>query len=310
MKNTQYLQLFKDNWIQQTKFGKTTLIFDNDALSFSNKDFDADILDEGDIETLNRWASELNLEVQHPVALFKDIAAIKRNPYKHATKDQLKYFNRACWLSLYKKGVILIEAFKSQFLPKIKKVHAIQQNSKLGDGENTIVGVIDMVLEIEGYDKPIIFDLKTSASPYQPDKIEITEQLTLYLAMEGQNYQTNLAGYVVLVKDIPKETIGICKKCGHTKDSRHKTCDNIVEGKRCGGEWDQKITPAPLVQVLVAEKTEDHVNNLLMDYNNVIFAMKQDIIYKNMDKCTNWFGSPCPYYNLCHRNSMEGLRKR
>lgn len=305
-----YMNVYRDNWIQQTKYGKTTIIYDNDKIAYAHADFDEMVLGPQDLERMTEWATELKLDGTNPVALYKSIAKDKKNPYKRTSSEELKYFNRTSWLSLMKKGEILIESFKDQFLPRVKKVHAVQKETKLGDGTHSIMGVIDMVIELEGYDKPIIFDLKTSAQPYTPDKIDITEQLTLYLAMEGANYQTNLAGYVILVKNIPKETVAVCKNCQHIKDSRHQTCNNVVNDVRCNGEWDSKTLLKPEVQVMIAEKSEAQINDLLNDYNNVIHAMDQNIIYKNMDKCSNWFGSKCQYYALCHEGKMDGLKKR
>jgi len=91
-------------------------------------------------------------------------------------------------------------------LPKIKKVHATQKFYNLKDEVtgDTLMGTLDFVAEIEGYDKPVIIDLKTAARPYTKDNIELSEQLPIYLALSEGKFNTDLVGYVVLIKNIWK----------------------------------------------------------------------------------------------------------
>lgn len=308
-----WLQIFNDRWMKSWNFGKSVVIFDNLNIVYSYKDFDADILDDSDLTTLMTWANHLNLNCSSGLTLYKEIVAKKKNPYKKLTQEESIYFNRAAWLSLKKKGKILLDAFHTQFYPKITKVVATQQKADIKDQTtgDSITGFIDMVLEIEGYDKPIIFDLKTAGQPYSQEDIDLTQQLTLYSAMKSGEYNTDLVGYVVLSKNIPKITVSTCKTCGSKKQSTHSTCNALdANGKRCKGEWDEKITVNPEVQVLVEKKTEQQVNDLLLDYGNIILGMKQEIFYKNTSKCNNWYGSPCVFYDVCHKNSYDKVVKK
>lgn len=323
-----YLAIFKDRWKKAFQYGKTTPIFDNDNIVYANADFDDDVLLPKDLDQMLLWAAELKVgDSPDPVEIFKEVARIKKNPYKRTTDAQMKYYSRCSWLSMKRKGEVLINSFKEQFLPKIKTVHATQKYAKIeGQDGDLITGYIDMILEIEGYDKPIIFDLKTAAKPYEQSQIDLTEQLTLYAAMKANEYQTDLVGYIVLCKNIPKETEAYCKSCGHKKDGRHQTCNNMTEREfphptvkdipltevkqvRCDGEWLEKTVLKPMVQVLVERKTADQVEDLLKDYSNIILAMKNRIVYKNTSKCLNWYGSKCVYYDLCHKGTPTGLKK-
>jgi hypothetical protein len=310
-----FIEIFTCDWLSQQGFSnKTIQIFDNPEIVYSHFDFDASILTDFDHTQLWNWADELDLEdLGHSgVDIYKNVAKIKKNPYKHTTKDQLTYFNRACWLSLLRKGELLLTAFKEQFYPKIKKVHATQMPSHLrsGDGEDSMMGFLDMILEIEGYDKPIIFDLKTAAKPYTDEQLKHSDQLTLYSAMKGQEYNTNLVGYVVLCKDIPKEGSASCSTCGHEKSGKHRTCDALLSGERCNGNWVEKYTPKPEIQVLIQEKTEKQIHDVLSDVGTVIHAMKIPIVFKNTEACTKWYGGKCPYYDACHHNDYSGLKKK
>lgn len=317
---TDYLDVFYDRWKKAFQFGKSTPIFDNPNIIYSYNDFDEQILKDTDNDKLLLWAAELQVgDTPNGVELVKTIGKAKKNPYKTVSTAEQRFYNRACWLSLQRKGEILLESFKAQFYPKITKVIATQKYAAIKDDStgDVISGFIDMVLEIEGYDKPIIFDLKTASQPYTQDQIDLTEQLTLYAAMKAQEYNTDLVGYVVLSKNIPKEVEYICTKCGHTKGGKFKTCENRLptDGSasklvRCGGEWKAKVKVKPEVQVLVEQKTPKQINDLLDDYSNIILAMKNKIVYKNTSKCNSWYGGPCPYKNLCWKGSMDGLIRK
>lgn len=323
-----WLQVFYDRWNKSWNFGKSVVIFDNPEITYGYKDFDEYVLEDKDFQTLTTWALQLNLVPAaqivlfsspgavlktEMITLFKDIAGKKKNPYKTPTASEMIFYNRASWLSMKRKGKILLNSFNTQFFPKIKRVIATQQRAQIQDPNtgDTITGFIDMVLEIDGYDKPIIFDLKTAGQPYTQQDIDLTQQLTLYAAMKSGDYNTDLVGYVVLCKNIPKDSVSTCKTCGNVKNSAHKTCNALdANGLRCNGVWDEKTVCKPEVQVLVEKKDVNQINDLLIDYGNIILAMKQEIVYKNTSKCTNWYGGVCPYFNACHKNDYSGLNNK
>jgi hypothetical protein len=314
-----WLRDFYDRWNKAYGFGKSTQIYDNDNIVYGYKDFDEYTLEDKDIITVNDWATELGFQAKgtavckvYLIKLFKDIMTKKKNPYKGILPRENKYYNRLCWLSMKRKGKLLLQAFERDFLPKVTKVVAVQQRADLkAPNGDTIVGYIDFVLEIEGYDKPIIFDLKTAARPYTQDNIDFSDQLTLYSAMKGKEYDTDLVGYVVLPKQMSKVDVSTCKSCGNVKTGRHKTCDAIQsDGKRCEGEWDVNVTCTADVQVMVANKTQKQMDMLLSDMGNIVLAMKNGVVYKNTSKCTNWYGGICPFFNACHKNDYSDLIKK
>jgi len=317
--NVNYMNRFFNRWDKAKSFGKTMQVFDNQDVVYANADFDEYILDDSDKKQLDTWVSELNVSYlsSDGVECYKEAKKKKMNPYKSVTAKEMKYFNRASWLSLRKKGELLITSFNDQFYPKIKRVLAVQQWSSWKNPFNgdTMVGIIDMVLEIEGYDSPIIFDLKTAARAYTDSNIELNDQLPTYLAMEGHKYNTDLVGFAVLCKNIPKIVTAKCTSCGFMRNGRHKTCNNKVmrpNGKlvRCDGAWDEKQTPDPKVQVLVKQLSAQDVDDCLEDSVNIMKAMKNKIIYKNKNKCNNWYGNICPYFQACHNNDISGLVKK
>jgi len=319
--NNDYIEKFYDRWHTAISNNKPKQIYDADDIIFGYNDFDEAILDKtNDSITMESWARELNLlqpnetaDFSKLVNLYKETVKLKKNSFKRPTNEQIKYFNRLSWLSMNHKGRILLEAFKTQFYPKIKKVIATQQFTNITDPNtgDSVVGVIDMVLEIDGYDKPIIFDLKTAGMPYDQNNIDYSDQLTLYAGMKGSYYNTNLVGYIVLCKNIPKDIVAYCNKCNGNRNGRHKTCDALDStGNRCHGDWIETKVPKPIVQVLVEEKSPEQIQSLFQDISNIILAMKNKIVYKNTSRCDNWYGSICVYKNLCHKNDPSGLIKK
>lgn len=315
-----WLNSFYFNWDGQMRDGKLTKIFDNDNITYSHKDFDADLLETKDYLELESWAKELQLvgQTDSPtpeqlVKLFKEASKAKSNPYIKITAAQYKYFNRCSWLGLKRKGKLLLTAFQSQIMPKIKRVISTQKRSKIEDSVtgDQVIGYVDMILEYEGYDKPIIFDLKTSAFIYDAHQIETSPQLTLYAAMEAKNHNTDLVGYIVLNKNILKDEVHHCQKCGVKKNTRHLTCNAVLsDGTRCGGTWIKTKIPKPEVQVMVSKKTTEQIEDLLTDTASIIYAMKNNIVYKNTNKCNDFYGALCPMINLCHKNDKTGLIKK
>jgi hypothetical protein len=331
MKTGDPYQVFEDYWRRSFNFGKATQVFDNDNITYGYKDFDKDVLTPQDTTQMGIWAQTLGLSKtvlkgDKSIELFDKIVKKKKNPYKNPSKDEMKYFNRSSWLSMKRKGDILLKSFEEQFLPKVKNVIAVQKRADIVDPAtgDSVVGYIDMILEIEGYDKPIIFDLKTASRPYSQEQLDFSEQLTLYCAMKGQYaldrsdfVDTDLVGYVVLCKEINKDKEAHCKTCGHLRSGRHRTCDAMytdpndkTKQTRCGGEWEETVALAPHVQVMVARKTQDQVDILLQDIAAIIAGMKNGIIYKNTSNCTNWYGNKCPFFDACHKNDYSKLIKK
>lgn len=268
------------------------------------------------------WMKEAGFEGEDWHEAYATCSKAKKNKYKRTPPNYLKFFNRMSWLSMYYKGMLMIESFHTQFYPKIETVLAVQKSGTIKDevSGDSIAGYIDMVLKLKGIERPIIFDLKTSARPYTDEQIEHSEQLTIYLAMEGQRYNTESVGYIVLSKAINKETVAYCRSCGHKRDGRHKTCNNQVPESttfdpvdttkkmvRCEGEWNETVELKPQVQVLIRDKNDKQVNDVLESQANIIVGMKNRVVYRNTSKCENWYGNRCPFFDLCYKDDASKL---
>lgn len=318
--NPDWLKTFHNAWEYQSKDGKGARLFDHSAITYSHKDMDFDLLAPQDYLELEKWAKELKLintmtttTNQQLADLFKTCSKAKSNPYIKITDEQFKYFNRCSWLGLKRKGEILLKSFDEQVRPKITKVVSTQKRSEITDPitGDQIVGYVDMILELQGYDKPIIFDLKTSAKPYEQHQLDVSPQLTLYAAMEAKKHNTNLVGYIVLHKNVAKDSVAHCDKCNIKKNTRHITCNATPVGNiRCNGNWVENTLLVPEVQIMIAEKSQEQIDDLLLDYGSIVLAMKNQIVYKNIDKCDNWYGGLCPFKNLCHGGDTSHLKKK
>ncbi len=222
--------------------------------------------------------------------------------------------NKAAWFSMRHKGYLMIDTFKSEFLPKVKKVHSTQELIELeNDQGDKSIGYCDAVMELEGYDKPIILDFKTAARPYAEDSVEHSVQLSQYLHYLSDKYEnTRLAGYVVFLKKIVKNKTKVCAKCGFDgSGARFKTCNNLVNDDRCNGDWVEKLNPKAEMQLLVNEIPQAVEHFVIDNIETVNTAIKSGIFTKNVNGCRDaGFGKPCDFFELCWKKDASKLCKK
>jgi hypothetical protein len=182
-------------------------------------------------------------------------------------------FNNLCWLSLYRKGELLISAYEANILPEIHKVFDIQKEIELiNESGDKLRGKIDFIASFkDDPDTRYILDNKTSSESYKDDSVANSTQLAIYCEAET----CNRAGYVVMEKKIrlkePKTRTQIIR-------------DEIKEEHK--------------------QKTFDIVEEKL---NNIACA---EFNKKDSPKECHFFGRPCEFFNLCWHGRMDGLKKR
>jgi hypothetical protein len=221
--------------------------------------------------------------------------------------------DKLSWFSLRAKGHLMIDTFKREFLPKVKKIHSTQELIELeNDQGDRTIGYCDAVLELEGYDKPIITDFKTAAKPYSEDSVQYSVQLSQYLHSLSYKYDnTRLAGYVVFSKSIAKNHEKICSKCGFDGSAgKFKTCNSIKNSVRCNGEW-IPTKPKALMQLIIDEIPEEVENLVIDNIDNVNTAIKMGIFTKNVNGCKDaGYGKPCDFFELCWKKDPSKLSKK
>jgi len=224
--------------------------------------------------------------------------------YAQANNDP----NALAWYSMQQKAYLILDSFEKNLLPLIEHVYSTEELIELGNeiGDSSI-GFADAVVKLKGYDKPIIIDFKTAAREYEPDSVQKSVQLSQYMHVLGDKYDTRLAGYAVFLKNIEKNRVKKCTKCGFDGSAtKHKTCNNEIAGKRCNGQWNETISPECKMQLIIDTlpvETENFIISNIEDVNN---AIKSNIYFKNVNSCyDNGFGRACEFVHLCRGNDMS-----
>lgn len=182
-------------------------------------------------------------------------------------------FNNLGWLSLYRKGERMIEAYERDILPEIYEVFDIQKGVFLvNESGDALRGKIDFIASFK--DDPstkIIVDNKTSSESYKSDAVANSTQLAIYCEAEA----CDRAAYAVMEKKMrvkePKARTQLIKD---TISDEHK----------------QKVF----------DKVEFQLNNISRE----VFEKKQS------PKDCHFFGKPCEFFSYCWHGRMDGLKKR
>jgi hypothetical protein len=202
------------------------------------------------------------------------------------------------WHTLYYKGLMFIEAYVKEVLPKIKKVFAIQEpiNVKNDQGDE-IVGFLDLIVEWED-GKTYLMDNKSSASLYDPLSAKEGQQLPLYHYAMKDKYKLDGIGYIVLIKNINKNKVKVCKKCGIVNYSSHKKC-NETKGfsmQRCNGEFEITINPSVDIQYVFNKVDESDENRVLESFDKVNYNISNGLFNDFHNPERGKYGY-CPYKN-------------
>lgn len=125
-----------------------------------------------------------------PVQVFLDA-------WKEVKEAGLSYAQRESWGSLNDTGEKLLQKFLDEELPKIERIHAVEESFRLDvtSLDVPVVGIIDLVADIEG--TRTVVDFKTSGSSYAEHEAQMSDQLTAYQLAEPLAEQAALC---VLVK--------------------------------------------------------------------------------------------------------------
>jgi hypothetical protein len=303
------IDMFCDNWLMQTIDDVPTYLMDCTRLVYANSDYDPDLINEADWTYMEQELSILNPQVEvEKIYSEKDYIG-----WNFLPEDRKKILNTANWFSLRSKGIAMIKSFNEQIMPRIEHVYGTEIEVSLDNGQgDSIVGFADFVVKFQGYDKPIILDLKTSAREYDKDAVVTSPQLSLYLHSLSDRFEgTRLAGYVVLRKAIRKNKIKVCSICGHDGSGKsHKTCPNEINGKRCGGEWNITVDPKAEIQLMIDEIPQRTEEIVLDNFDYINTSIKNGVYHRNFSACIDSKRGKCPYYELCYRNSYDGLFKK
>lgn len=297
-----YIEVFDKLWEEQEINGKAIKLQTFPDIVYANNDFDIELLD-------------TNLD---PIYFNVDIINNVENMKKEIGFNNLQlgdkiFYNSINWFIAKKRGHLMLEAVKIEVIPKLKKVHSLQEKIDLSnESGDSVIGYTDMVADWETEGNTVVFDFKTSTRDYAEDSVLSSPQLALYVNALKEKYNTRKAGFIVLSKVIHKNRKKICKECGNDgSGKRHKTCDAMVKdakGVRCNGEWEETIDPKAKVTVIIDEVPEQMEEMVIENAVTINHAIDAKVYVRNFSSCVKPYGK-CVYFSLCHHKSMEGLVK-
>jgi hypothetical protein len=145
------------------------------------------------------------------------------------------------WISLKRKGFMILEAYRDQILPRIKEVKFVQKDIKLeNDSGDSFIGFVDFCAVWED-GRTIIFDNKTSSIKYADDSAGISEQLATYFEATKEELKVDAVGFIVIPKKMRK----------------------------------QKLPLVP-IEVVIGEINEKIVNDTFLMYDDVLEGIKAE----------------------------------
>lgn len=296
------IKTFIDNWEYGFINRKRIHLPNSTKIVYAKSDLDLDILIKEDWDMLSTQYPDTDIHAVVSACIKKK----NQEQYVTFTEDDTKLFNFINWVCLKRKGLLIIDAYKEKVIPRISKVLAVQKEIKFTDTDGTeITGFIDLIAEMDD-GNTYILDNKSSSRLYSEDSARHSAQLALYAHHEGLDH----VGFIVFSKSIKKNKLRKCLQCGEISDNnRVKTCNSEINGARCGGDFDTVVQPEAQIQIIL-DKISDNMVQMVMDnFEMAKLAIENKIFLKNLSNCTNYYGSLCPYYYKCHKNSNEGLEE-
>lgn len=305
------IESFNRNWEQGENSARELVDMPlNPNLKYSKYDQDPDLLEKSDWAELfkydkNFFDTKTQVETLMSEKDWLDIDEEKRQIYN--------YYN---WLCLKKKAELLLTAYYNDILPNFKKIIAVQKKVELIDeAGNNLNGIIDFVAELKD-GRIAIVDNKTTSTEYEEDSVATSEQLATYQAIlnifnhdpdNEWKYEINACAYAVMSKKLIKDITKVCKSCGKTNTSTHKTCDNIVDGTRCNGEFEKDKKFKVKTQFIPGTISEEFEHSVIENATTVKSCIEMGLFPKNYSSCENQFGSRCPFFEKCRNGSNKGL---
>ena len=247
------------------------------AVRYFKGDFDARVLKDEDYDEIDGYRKSKDLPDDWDFDYLWS-----RVESREITLNELLYLNLVFWISVRRKGHLMIDEFKLSILPKIKKVYetegAISIKNQVGD---EITGLLDMLCDYEFDDgiKRVIIDFKTSSTRYPKKKLSESAQLGLY----DYDRDIGTVGYIVAVKALKEPK----------------------KGERKGELYID-------IQELFGQTSEENTFRVLHDADQVLQKIKDEEfpMTNNRGTCDRHFGKQCIYKGVCYNDDYTGLVKR
>lgn len=238
---------------------------------YSNADYDGNILTEEDREEISVFLKTNEFELDDIDAFFEEYRLMKRNK-QEIDDDTRKVINYMSWVSLHRKGLLLLETYEAEIMPQIHEVFGIQIPVSLpNESGDTFSGYIDFVASfVDDPDTKVVCDDKTSAKAYPKDSVQISPQLAAY----SEYMELEECAFIVAEKSIRK------------RDPKVRI--SILRGKVDDSTYEETFTTI----------------------DETLHCIKGEEFPKIMDqgeKCM-FFGRKCEYYDFCRTESLKNLK--
>jgi rubrerythrin len=280
----------------------------NEPTEFLPADYDGELIDEEVKADLLKRCQKLGYKGNSVDDL---INALLAKPYGQLSENQKEALTLCCFESLKAKAILMIDAFKAKVFPKLKNISDVQKEYRWTDADgNEFIGIIDFRAEYNG--QRILADNKTSGNPfrdYDENCVATSVQFNAYASQTKDSH----AAYFVFGKNIKKNRVKTCAVCSYVSEGTHKTCNNEVDGKRCGGDWSHSIKPEVEVLVRFDEMSPEIKKMVQRALTDTAKAIKAGIFPLNIKALRKVYGNKevlSPYYNYFLTGSMEGLKTR
>ena len=169
---------------------------------YSASDIDLDILLDEDLDYIltHNPSKEIDLFKENVVSFIEECQKVRKEKGL-LELPEYKLYNLCAWTSLYRKGLMLIDAYEKNIMPEIVEVHDIQKLVHLpNDQGDHITGFIDFTATFKDGVKRVM-DNKTSSQRYTQQDILDSQQLSIYTEFESNKQ----CGFAVLEKKIRKK---------------------------------------------------------------------------------------------------------
>lgn len=188
------------------------------------------------------------------------------------TEEDLSSGLDKSWLSLNRKGQILIEEYHAQVIPRIESVLAVQHEINLpNEAGDVLTGIVDFIAKIDG--KVRLCDNKSTSITYTATSASESAQLATYYEALREEFGLEGVAYVTLSKKVLKR-----KK------------------------------PRVNIRIIFGEVSEDLIIQTFDQYDSVLTGIRSGQFPCTREICcsTPW---GCGYKKFCESNgrNMDGL---
>jgi len=238
----------------------------SEKAEYYNTDCDLELLTEEDYSNIENVSLDnlIDISRENIVAFYEECIFNRKNKIPLEVEVQ-KMFNFIAWLSLRRKGHMMLEAYKHQIMPKIQEVHTIQRKVMLPDADgNYIVGYIDFEATWEDGVRRVLDNKTCSYTYYRNLIVETSQQLALY----SEYAENRECGYICILKKLKKRN------------------------------------PRVSINLKFATIPETTVEEVFDTVGNVLLNIKNEEFPKNENNCF-MYGKPCPYFSYCKSNGVN-----